>query len=471
MIEALYRKLLTWEPLRAQEEGNPPELIVTAPPNGIKRLFFQIKDTPGNIWCQMIFAASIQAECDVPADGDDEEAADKETPVVHFQRFYDELAAVDHIVLYGNDFAKSMDKSEAERLAAHFQLDKKNTAVITFDWPCHGDDCSKSFQLKDCSRYLMRLSEYIHTRFYPKTFSVYAAGFGANQVLRYIRDHNNPFHRIILRSPTLNMYDAMVNHILSRENRKELLKGNDVNVGLRESMSKAQLMDFLSEDIELNSFAEYCDDLCIIHGTEDEIVSAESVRVFAYINQIHDDNLLFVERADHSFTVPAWMDEAFKKAVSFLFEERNLDSDSQALIIRKHIVFHGKVQDVGFRWRALAFASEVAATGWIRKNRDKTVTMEIQSTEARINRVITRLERVASIQIEKTEIKDIPAVAGEHRFCVVPNEPKKPASATETDENAVFAGQESTAAEPGYPRAKDDAYDCVSSERQIRSGG
>ena len=43
--------------------------------------------------------------------------------------------------------------------------------------------------------------------------------------------------------------------------------------------------------------------------------------------------------------------------------------------VRKHIVFHGRVQGVGFRYTAKYAASSLELTGWARNEYDGTVTM------------------------------------------------------------------------------------------------
>ena len=54
-------------------------------------------------------------------------------------------------------------------------------------------------------------------------------------------------------------------------------------------------------------------------------------------------------------------------------------------MIRKHIVFTGQVQDVGFRWRARQAAKLYGCTGWCRNEWDGSVTMEIQGSENAID--------------------------------------------------------------------------------------
>ena len=61
-------------------------------------------------------------------------------------------------------------------------------------------------------------------------------------------------------------------------------------------------------------------------------------------------------------------------------------------MIRRRIVFRGRVQGVGFRYRARMAAAQIGVTGWVRNNPDGTVTMEIQGTEEQIDSVIIAIE-------------------------------------------------------------------------------
>ncbi|MCR5575623.1 MAG: acylphosphatase [Oscillospiraceae bacterium] len=84
--------------------------------------------------------------------------------------------------------------------------------------------------------------------------------------------------------------------------------------------------------------------------------------------------------------------------------------------IRKRLVFHGVVQGVGFRWRARAAADSAGVTGWVRNNFDGSVTMELQGSEAQIDRVVQTLERARYIRIEALEARRIPVDPEERRF-------------------------------------------------------
>ena len=44
--------------------------------------------------------------------------------------------------------------------------------------------------------------------------------------------------------------------------------------------------------------------------------------------------------------------------------------------VRKHMIFHGRVQGVGFRYTAKYLARSMNLTGWVKNEYDGTVVME-----------------------------------------------------------------------------------------------
>ena len=85
-------------------------------------------------------------------------------------------------------------------------------------------------------------------------------------------------------------------------------------------------------------------------------------------------------------------------------------------ILRKHLIFSGMVQGVGFRWRARQAARTVGATGWVRNDWNGTVSMELQGTGEQIGRVLEMLERTPWIRIENINSRTIPVDSDEHGF-------------------------------------------------------
>ena len=87
-------------------------------------------------------------------------------------------------------------------------------------------------------------------------------------------------------------------------------------------------------------------------------------------------------------------------------------------IVRKHIVVSGRVQGVGFRYRASHAAMQLNLTGWVRNDPEGTVTMELQGDETDIYRMIPILERGTWISIDDWKETDMPVDEDERGFRV-----------------------------------------------------
>ncbi len=87
-------------------------------------------------------------------------------------------------------------------------------------------------------------------------------------------------------------------------------------------------------------------------------------------------------------------------------------------IVRKHIIVYGRVQGVGFRYRASHAAQSLHLTGWVRNDPEGTVTMELQGEEELIYRLIPMVERGSWVRIDDWKEKDIPVIEEERSFSV-----------------------------------------------------
>ena len=86
--------------------------------------------------------------------------------------------------------------------------------------------------------------------------------------------------------------------------------------------------------------------------------------------------------------------------------------------IRKHFVFEGRVQGVGFRWTAKYAAESLGLTGWVSNLMDGSVEMEIQGDESSVARMIMELKKGRFIRIDNIESQTIPLEEGERGFYV-----------------------------------------------------
>ncbi len=85
---------------------------------------------------------------------------------------------------------------------------------------------------------------------------------------------------------------------------------------------------------------------------------------------------------------------------------------------RYRYVFFGRVQGVGFRWRARMAADELGLTGWVRNEWDGSVVMEVQGPERLIGKMLAMINSVRYIRISDLDQQVLPVVPGEKGFRV-----------------------------------------------------
>ena len=90
-------------------------------------------------------------------------------------------------------------------------------------------------------------------------------------------------------------------------------------------------------------------------------------------------------------------------------------------MIRKRIVFNGRVQGVGFRYLTRRAAELIGVTGWVRNELDGSVTMEIQGTEEQIKGVMLSLKHIIikrgrDVRIASIDEKEVSKVEDESGY-------------------------------------------------------
>ena len=76
--------------------------------------------------------------------------------------------------------------------------------------------------------------------------------------------------------------------------------------------------------------------------------------------------------------------------------------------VRRRYTVSGRVQGVGFRYRARYAASQLGLTGWVENEDDGTVTLEAQGDPALFAQMFDRIAAGGYIQITDIQSRDIP---------------------------------------------------------------
>ena len=181
-------------------------------------------------------------------------------------------------------------------------------ALITFDWPCHGEDVKQKLRLKDCNDYLDSVIKYIREVLHVEELYLQATSFGGYLSLKYLSEHENPFKKVALRCPAVNMYDVLTKNILTEEDMEKIVKGKIAMTGFGRQIKvdKEFVEELAANNICQRDFSNISDSILIMQGTNDELVSYDVVQYFSEKNMIEFEP---IEGADHRYTNPAKMRE------------------------------------------------------------------------------------------------------------------------------------------------------------------
>lgn len=219
--------------------------------------------------------------------------------------------APESVVIYGHGFSGHKDNAGAQKLAAKLHKRHPRTALLCFDWPCHGEDAGAKLSLDGCLRYLDAVLADTKERFRTDTLYGCAISFGGFLFLQYIRRCGDPFRALALRCPAIPMYQVLTDCVIPEDAQALLRRGKPALVGFDRKVKVTQ--DFLKElqaaDLMERDFRQIADTAVVIHGTKDEIVPFDAVRAFAETNGIP---FFPVEKADHRFSDPKKLDEAME---------------------------------------------------------------------------------------------------------------------------------------------------------------
>lgn len=157
--------------------------------------------------------------------------------------------------------------------------------------------------------------DYAKNTLNAKNIYAYGTSFGGYLTLKYINEQGNPFQKIALRAPAVQIHHSLMSR-MSEEERQKLAKGKEILWGFDRQMkiSQAFFDELAGSDIFQNDYLEVADQIFILHGTEDEMVPLSVSQQFADNNVIE---LLPIEGADHAFSNPKLMDVAIGKIVDF----------------------------------------------------------------------------------------------------------------------------------------------------------
>lgn len=227
-----------------------------------------------------------------------------------------DIHTIRQVVVFCHGFGGHKDNSAAAKFAERLTSKHKYAALVTFNWPCHGDDVKKRLSLDVCISYLDLVLRHVRDKFRTEEVYCYATSFGGYLAMLYLQRMGNPFRKIALRCPAVPMYDVLMHTIMTGADAALLEKGKEVAVGFdrKVPVSPAFLRELEENDIRGYEYLDYAEDILILHGLEDEIVPFARTEEFCE-NQLIE--LIPIEGADHRFRSQKAMDQAIKCILEF----------------------------------------------------------------------------------------------------------------------------------------------------------
>lgn len=226
----------------------------------------------------------------------------------------------ERVVICTHGYGGSKDNASIRHFAEKYLAKNKKDAVISFDWPCHGQDARKKLVLSECLEYLDLVIRYAQDTLKAEKICNYSVSFGGYITLLYIAKKGCPFEKVALRCPALRMYELMKRNVAEADLPK-LEKGKDVMIGYSRKIKidRTLLEELKAGDVREHEYFDVADRMIILHGTKDETVPIEDSEQFAENNVIE---FIPVEKADHPFRDPRCMDFAIHTIVEFFAPEK-----------------------------------------------------------------------------------------------------------------------------------------------------
>lgn len=87
-------------------------------------------------------------------------------------------------------------------------------------------------------------------------------------------------------------------------------------------------------------------------------------------------------------------------------------------IVRKRLVFKGRVQRIGFRYEARLVAQKLGLAGTVRNIEDGSVEAELQGGEEKIDCFIHTMKNISRIIITDYTVENIPVIKDDKTFII-----------------------------------------------------
>lgn len=209
---------------------------------------------------------------------------------------------IEKVIIACHGFGGDKESSTIKDLAEEMIL--KNIAVITFDFPAHGESKldGKELAIENCIDNINTV--YRYSKKFNAPISLFATSFGAYINLINIARNNNEFQEIVLRSPAIEMA-KILKEVLLKESFSKYKENGHTILGFERKM---KIPYSFYEELLNNNINKIYDDIeipkiHIIQGNKDEIAIIEDTIKFVE-NHKKQIELNIIDKGDHRMKSP-----------------------------------------------------------------------------------------------------------------------------------------------------------------------
>ncbi|QED48106.1 acylphosphatase [Cytobacillus dafuensis] len=88
-------------------------------------------------------------------------------------------------------------------------------------------------------------------------------------------------------------------------------------------------------------------------------------------------------------------------------------------VVRKKVIFSGRVQKVGFRLELFTLSKRLKLTGWVKNLEDGSVVAELQGEETKVDFLIKSMKSLKRASVKKCDVINIPISRDREDFIIV----------------------------------------------------
>ncbi len=187
-----------------------------------------------------------------------------------------------HTVLAVHGFGGSKDSLAIEGLAQ--RLCPKGFRVAAPDLPCHGERTEPEDQLLPelCIKDIMTVERFMYAEY------AFGTSFGGALLLHWTEVHGNPFHRLVLRVPAVNMADSLMRCMKLFQPDFTLKQAKQSGFRIKMGRELNIPFSFYNTLQELNAI-HHCDiwdsqDILTVYSGCDELVDRTDTEEFLRLN-------------------------------------------------------------------------------------------------------------------------------------------------------------------------------------------